>query len=99
MSTFSGYSSIGKIVKHQISFLMIYNMTIFGDVEFLPTESFRHYEFASFLQNAQGLISGTHRFFTPRNLMNTFQQKNSMCTKILGSSKIHHFSPGLKRFL
>ena len=84
MSTFSGYSSIEKIVQYQISFPMIYNMTIFGDIEFLATQNFRHYEFVSFLKNAQCLKSGTHRFFAPRDLLSVFQQKNSMCTKILG---------------
>ena len=88
MSTFSGYSSIEKIVQYQISFPMIYNMTIFGDIEFLATEDFRHYEFVSFLKNAQGLKSGTHRFFIIRDPVNMFQQKNSMCTKILGQPDI-----------
>ena len=40
------------------------------------------------MKNAQGIQGGTRRFFTPKYLIDLIQQKNSMCTKILGQPEI-----------
>ena len=41
-------------------------------------------ENTSIFQIAQGSRGGTQLFFILEGLINNFQQKNSMCTKILG---------------
>ena len=59
-------------------------MPMFEDIKISKNFKIRHFEISAIMENAQGVQSGTRRFFTPRDLMNTFQSKNSMCTQILG---------------
>ena len=70
-------------------------MPMLEDIKISKKFKIRHFEISAIMENARGVKSGTQRFFTPRDLVNTFQSKNSMCTKILGPAKKPQKSPGL----
>ena len=70
-------------------------MPMFDEIKIWSFFEIHHFEISAIMENAQGVKSGTLRFFTPRDLVNSFQSKNSMWTQILGPSKKPQKSPGL----
>ena len=56
-------------------------MPMFEDIKISKNIKTRHFEISAIMENAQGVKSGTQRFFTPRDLVNSFQSKNSMWQK------------------